>query len=218
MDKKPICEVSGETKKEEKLNYITHLIGLFLSFIGAITLLYLAFFKDTYAFLSSIVYIVTLVTLYAASSSYHACLSIDRKKKLRILDHSCIYLFIAGSYTPFTLVPLRPFNGFEIFYLIWALAFVGVIFKIFAVDRFKKISLASYLLMGWLVIFNLPSLIEALSFNAFIWFICGGISYTVGTFFFANEKIPFNHAIWHLFVIAGSLCHYFAILDFMQEV
>jgi len=212
-----ICPVSGETREEERLNYLTHLLGLFLSLIGGGILFWACLSGDVWRIISSCAYIITLIGLYAASSFYHWCDLHLRKKTLRIVDHSCIYLFIAGSYTPFTLGPLRDSHGWELFFVVWGIAIFGVVFKIIAVDRFKALSLCSYLLMGWLVTFSFPTLFNELSSSALMWFIAGGLSYTFGTIFFAWESLRFSHAIWHLFVLSGSFCHYFAILDITQK-
>jgi hemolysin III len=208
-----VCPISGETSEEERINYFTHLIGLFLSLIGGGILVWAGLSGDIWNITSCCVYIVTLVASYAASSCYHRCDFVLRKKALKIVDHSCIYLFIAGTYTPFTLGPLRNFHGWELFFIVWGIAIFGIVFKIVAIDRFNGLSLFSYLLMGWLVTFSFPTLVEELSLSTLLWLISGGLAYTFGTLFYIWETLPFNHAIWHLFVLGGSFCHYCAIWD-----
>ena len=208
-----VCPISGETLREEEINHRTHLIGLILSIIGLPFLIYYsAKHGDLSTVASFTIYGITLVLLYVASTFYHGCKTLHHKELLRILDHACIYLLIAGSYTPFMLGPLLDSDGIMILSIEWGIAAVGIFLKVFAVDRFKLASLIGYLVMGWLVVFSWPILQEKLSLPAISLVITGGLSYTFGTLFFVWEKLPFNHAIWHLFVLCGSICHYFAIL------
>ena len=209
-----ICSVSGETAAEERLNHLSHLAGLILSIIGAIVLLrVVSLHGDLWALASGAIYAVSLVSLYAASTCYHSCQDRQRKRKLRIVDHACIYLLIAGTYTPFTLGPLRDADGLNLLAIEWGIAALGIVFKIFAVHRFQIISTLAYLAMGWLVIFSWPVLMENLPQATLVWLAAGGLFYTVGTIFYAWKALPWQHAIWHVFVLGGSLCHYFAVLD-----
>lgn len=212
LNDQDICPVSGETFKEEKINFLTHLIGFILSLVGGAFILFVSFSTELLTLFSGCVYALSLVTVYAASAFYHQCKCHFRKRTLQIVDHICIYIFIAGSYTPFTLGPLKDFHGWELFIVVWSIAIFGTIFKIIVGDRYKVISLASYLLMGWLVVFNFPTLMDNLSLQNFMWLIVGGVAYTFGTLFYAWDNLPYNHAIWHLFVLAGSACHYYSIL------
>jgi hemolysin III len=208
-----VCPISGETWMEEKINHRTHLIGLLLSVLGLPYLIYYSVVNgDISTFAAFTIYGITLVLLYLASTYYHGCKKLHHKGILRIIDHACIYLLIAGSYTPFTLGPLRDSQGTTLLIAEWSIAAVGIGLKVFAVDRFKIASLIGYLVMGWLVVFSWPVLVEKLPLQAIILVIAGGLSYTFGTIFFVWERIPFNHGIWHLFVLCGSICHYFAIL------
>lgn len=208
-----VCPVSGETVREEEINHRTHFIGLILSLIGLPFLIYYsAVHGDLSTLASFTTYGITLVLLYIASTFYHGCKTLHHKGLLRILDHSCIYLLIAGCYTPFTLGPLRDEGGMTILAIEWGIAAMGISIKVFAVDRFRIASLIGYLVMGWLVVFSWPVLEEKLTSSSMALVISGGLSYTFGTIFFMWEKLPFNHAIWHLFVLCGSICHYFAIL------
>lgn len=207
------CPISNQTLREERFNTLTHFFGLVLSVIGCI---YLAMIssqsQNSWAFISSLVYGTTLLSLYAASTCYHHSKSLQQKQKFKIADHVCIYLLIAGSYTPFTLGPLLEFSGFQLLATVWTIALLGILLKIAAINRFQGLSLVIYLGLGWLVVFSFETLMEQMSLEAITWLIAGGISYTCGTIFYIFEKIPFNHGIWHLFVLAGSICHYFSIL------
>lgn len=214
MTAETLCPVSGETLREERVNFLTHLAGFCFSLIASIILvIYATFTGDLWRIISCSVYGVTLISLYGASSYYHGCKVIHHKRTLRIVDHACIYLLIAGTYTPFTLIPLRDLGGHTLLYIEWGIALLGVGFKIVAVDRFRIVSTLAYLGMGWLVMFNIPVLIEELSVSALVLLISGGLSYSFGTVFYLWETLPFNHGVWHLFVLGGSVCHYCAILD-----
>lgn len=207
-----VCPISGESLKEEIINHRTHLIGFILSLIGFPILIIESLKGDAWHLVSYTIYGMTLILLYFASTYYHGCKLPRRKKALKIVDHACIYLLIAGSYTPFTLGPLRETSGLVLLSLEWSMAFIGIIFKIVAVNRFQLFSLVTYLLMGWLVITSWSSLQETLSSSALILVELEGVFYTLGAAFFVWESLPFNHSIWHLFVLGGSLSHYLAVL------
>ncbi|MBA3816511.1 MAG: hemolysin III family protein [Parachlamydiaceae bacterium] len=208
-----ICPVSGESYKEELLNHWTHLIGLILSLIGLpILIFYSVLREDPWTIASFSIYGSTLVLLYLASTFYHGCTNLSHKSVLQVVDHACIYLLIAGCYTPFALGPLRESNGWTLLAIEWTIAVVGIGIKIIAFNRFQAISLISYLVMGWLVVLSWSTLVDKLSVTALILTMVGGLFYTIGSIFFVWEKLPFNHGIWHLFVLCGSVCHYFAIL------
>jgi hemolysin III len=199
---------------EEIANAITHGIGLLLSIAGFVVLLVLAVLRGTaWHIVACSIYGATLICLYAASTLYHAVISPRVKRALRIFDHSAIYLLISGTYTPFLLVSLRGPWGWSLFGVIWGLALAGVLFKFWFVERFAILSTAVYIAMGWLVVIAAKPVITHLSLTAIIWLLAGGLAYTGGVVFFAAKRIPYSHAIWHLFVLAGSICHYFAILS-----
>jgi hemolysin III len=207
------CPISGESVKEERMNALTHFFGFLFSLAGLCYLLFISIpLKDNLKLISSLIYGSTLVLLYAASTFYHKSQCLKKKERYKILDHSCIYLLIAGTYTPFTLGPLMDFGGLNVMAVEWMIAIVGISIKIIAVHRFKIISLLAYLTMGWLCIFNIDILIDQLSSPALALLIAGGLSYTLGTLFYLWDSLPYNHTIWHLFVLAGSACHYFCIL------
>lgn len=211
-----ICPVSGESFKEEMANHWTHLIGLIFSLAGfPILIVYSSLNGDIWQITGYTIYGLTLILLFLASTYYHGCKTPQRKKTLRIIDHACIYLLIAGSYTPFTLGPLRESTGWILLTIEWSIAVAGILFKIFAINRFQILSLITYLMMGWLVVLSWTTLVESLSPAAIILVCTGGFCYTMGAVFFVWENLPFNHAIWHIFVLGGSITHYFAILTLL---
>jgi hemolysin III len=199
---------------EEIANTITHGVGLALSIAGFGILLVLAALRGTaWHIVACSIYGVTLICLYAASTLYHAVISPRVKRALRILDHSAIYLLIAGTYTPFLLIKLRGPWGWSLFGVVWGLAFAGVLFKFWFVERFGFLSTAVYIGMGWLVVIAVKPVVTHIPINALVWLLVGGLAYTFGVIFYASKRIPYGHTIWHLFVLAGSACHYVAVLS-----
>ena len=197
---------------EEIANTITHGFGLVLSIAGFIFLVSLASLEgDFWQITSSLVYGSSLVVLYAASTFYHGTTSPELKRRLQVVDHCCIYLLIAGSYTPFTLIVLRDSFGQSFFAFVWLFALVSIILKIVFGARYPVVTVLSYLLMGWIGVFAVQPLLAALGFMPVSLLIAGGGAYTLGVIFFAWKSLPHNHAIWHLFVLAGSFCHFLAI-------
>ena len=198
---------------EELVNGLTHGTGALLSAAGLGVLVVLACLHGTALhILSCGIYGATLVLLYTASTLYHAVRSPRLKHAFKIVDHSCIYLLIAGTYTPFTLVTLQGSWGWTLFGLIWVLAAAGIVFQVFFVYRFKILATIAYVLMGWLAVFAVRPLLDALPAGGFAWLLAGGIVYTVGALFYLLKRLPYNHAIWHFFVLGGSACHYVAVL------
>jgi hemolysin III len=205
-----------ELSVEEFANTITHGFGLVLSIIGFVVLLGLAISRGGGMLIAScVVYGISLVTLYAASTIYHSTISLEIKRKLQLIDHCCIYLLIAGSYTPFGLVILGGRLGQNLLVLIWAIAIVGIVSKIFLRDRFPALSVVSYLAMGWLGVFAVQPLLAALGVMPIALAVAGGIAYSLGVIFFAWHRIPHNHAIFHVFVLAGSVLHYLAVVIYV---
>ena len=149
--------------------------------------------------------------MYLASTLYHSFQHPKVKGVFKILDHAAIYLLIAGTYTPILLVSLRDAWGWSLFGVMWGLAVAGIVFKFFFIGRFEKLSLVIYLLMGWMGVIAAGQIIDALPFGGLLWLLAGGISYTTGVIFYRWEKLKYSHAIWHLFVLGGSICHFFAI-------
>lgn len=198
---------------EEIVNSITHGIGALLSVTGLVFLVVLASqHGDVRHIVGFSVFGTALVLLYTASTLYHSLTHPTAKKVFKILDHSAIFLLIAGSYTPFMLVSLGGTLGWTILGIVWALAVLGIVMKSVFIGRFKRISLVVYLGMGWLCVFALRPMLEQVPGVILILILLGGLCYTVGVVFYVWRKLPFNHAVWHLFVLAGSACHYFAVL------
>lgn len=198
---------------DEWANTLTHGLGLLLSVLGFFFLLFLSIQSgDPWKVFSLTIYGSSLVILYFSSTIYHFLTTPKFKKIFRIIDHSAIYLLIAGSYTPFTLLPLKGTYGWILFTAIWSLACIGIFLKLFYMHRFKKFSTALYLLMGWLAVIATEPLINNFPYEGLLWVLAGGLFYTCGVFFFVMDRRKFYHAIWHIFVVGGSACHYFAIL------
>jgi len=204
------------TPLEELFNSITHGIGALVSLAGLVLLIvFSCMYGDSRHIISCTVFGCTLVMLYTASTLYHSFRKPRLKHLFKILDHSCIYMLIAGTYTPFLLVTLKGMLGWSLFAVIWSLTVIGVLFKIFFVHRFKIISTVAYILMGWIVIFAVKPLFQALPGEGLVLLVCGGLAYTLGTIFYSWKKLPFNHAIWHLFVLGGSACHFFTVMFYV---
>ena len=198
---------------EELANALTHGVGAAAALAGGAVLITLAALHgDHWQLASAIVFGVTLLLLYLASTLYHAIQHPVAKGRLKVFDHCAIYLLIAGTYTPFTLIGLRGRWGWSMFAAIWTLAMFGVVFKLFYTGRFKRLSTLIYLAMGWLVMVAVKPLLGALDAWTFGWLIAGGLFYTLGTFFYHRPSLRYSHAIWHSFVIAGSVCHYVSVL------
>jgi len=199
------------TVREEAANVATHVAGLLASVVGVGVLIYLGVVRDEVLHVASAgVYGATLVALYAASTLYHAFRRPGVKRVLRVLDHCAIYLLIAGTYTPFVLVGLGGRLGWTLFGVVWTMAAAGIVFKVFATGRFAVVSTAAYVAMGWLGVVALGPLVRSLPGAALVWLLAGGIAYTAGTLFY-HRKIPYSHALWHVFVLLGSVCHFIAI-------
>ena len=197
----------------ERLNSITHLVGAVLSVAGLATLVTMgALDGDAYKVVSFSVYGAMLFVLYAISTLYHSVSHPRLKAILQKCDHSAIYLLIAGSYTPFTLVTLRGPWGWSLFGVVWGLAMAGIVFKFWFVERFGFLSTTVYLLMGWLVVIAARPALSHVPASGLIWLAAGGLYYTAGVIFYASKRIPYAHVIWHVFILAGSTCHYFAVL------
>jgi hemolysin III len=202
--------------REEIANSITHGVGLGLSIIGLVVLLIFACLQgSTLHIVSCSLYGVTLVALYTASTLYHSFRSPRLKHIFQIVDHCSIYLLIAGTYTPFTLVMLRGGWGWSLFGLVWSLSFCGVVFKLFCINRFKILSTIVYVLMGWLAIIAIKPIFMMVPLGCILLLFTGGLFYTIGVVFFAWERLPYNHAIWHVFVVAGSIFHFLAIIFYV---
>jgi len=202
--------------QEERLNVITHGFGLVLSIIAIILLIYKASaFQGYRPIFSFAVFGASLITLYSASTFYHNAKNTRLRHYLNIGDHAAIYILIAGTYTPFALITLKNHSGLFIFVLIWSIALIGTILKIFFIGKFNVLSTVLYVGMGWIVIFYIRPLMSVFPSWGLFWLFAGGFFYTVGAIIYALEKIKFNHAIFHFFVLAGSFCHFIAIYNFV---
>jgi hemolysin III len=208
-----VGKASRKISLDEVISNCTHGVGLVLSIAGLVVLLVLSIRHGTaWHIVGCSIYGSSLTCLYLASTLYHGALAPRLKRVLKILDHSAIYLLIAGTYTPFLLVNLRGGWGWFLLGIVWGCAIAGIIFKLWFVDHFKMLSTALYLLMGWLVLIAAKPLVAHVSSAGLRWLVAGGIAYTAGVVFYASRRIPYSHAVWHLFVIAGSVCHYMAVL------
>jgi hemolysin III len=200
----------------EIANSVTHGIGALLAVAGLVLLVvFAAAYGNTWHVVSFSIYGSTLVLLYLASTLYHSAQNPKIKQTLRIIDHAAIYLLIAGTYTPFMLVTLQGVRGWVMFGVIWGLAVVGILYKVFFINRHVVISTIFYLLMGWMIVFSISDLFRALPLGGIIFLGAGGLSYTLGIIFYAGRERLLMHAIWHLFVLGGSICHFFAILFYV---
>ena len=191
---------------------LTHGFGVLLSIAGLSWMLYVSIsIADPWRIVASSIYGASLILLFLSSTVYHAKYKSEHRNTYRILDHCAIYLLIAGTYTPFLIVAMRSDTGWWLFGTVWALATAGIVKKLWFGHRFPKIALASYLAMGWLIVVAAPQLAAAIGPDGMSWLIAGGLCYSVGAVFYALEKIPFNHALWHLLVLAGGVCHFLSV-------
>jgi len=198
---------------EERWNWITHAIGVIASVFGFIILLFSNSNKTQYSTFTIILYASSLLILYFASTIYHYSSDKDLKKKFRVMDHISIYLLIAGTYSPVTLITLLNSKGVMLFTLVWSLAIIGSVLKLFFTGRFQVISVVLYLVMGWLIMLDIQTLSDMIGANGINYLMYGGIAYTVGIIFYALKNVPFTHVIWHVFVLAGSFFHFMLILN-----
>ncbi|MCS7018767.1 MAG: hemolysin III family protein [Cytophagales bacterium] len=202
----------SQEKYEELANAITHGIGALLSLVGSWFLIEKALLvQNQRLLLSFIIYGGGIFFLFVASTLYHSFSHEALKKRLQVIDHVGIYLMIAGTYTPFAMVTLDRWWGNLLLWLVWTIAIAGIIFKIFFTGKFKILSTLIYLGMGWLVVIAAKPMYEAIPFNGILLIVAGGLLFSAGTIFYLWERLCFNHAIWHLFVLGGGICHFFAI-------
>ena len=202
--------------KEETINAATHGLGALLSLGGLAALLALAARRGgAWRIVSCSIYGSMLVLLFASSTLYHCFRGPRVKHVFRVIDHSSIYLLIAGTYTPFLLISLRGSWGWSLFAVIWGLALAGIVFQIFFVSRFRLAQTLIYLAMGWLAVVAVKPLFAHVPRPGLLWLLAGGLFYSLGAVFYLRKTLPYHHAIWHLFVLSGSICHYFAILFYV---
>ena len=203
------------TPFEERLNVITHGIGFILALLASILLLANGLEEGIHLrFIAYLIYCFGLLTLYLASTLYHSAKDPKRKSRLNIFDHSAIYLLIAGTYTPITLLSMGGVWGMTIFCIVWTLALIGVILKLFFIGRYSIFSTITYVLMGWVIVIAIKPLINSMEVNGLLWLLAGGIFYTLGALLYQRKSMKYNHAIFHVFVLLGSFCHYIVILNY----
>ncbi|WP_459996918.1 PAQR family membrane homeostasis protein TrhA [Marinitoga arctica] len=213
---KDLSNYEKYTKGEEIANSITHGIGALLSLIALILLIIFSSLHGTFLQTFSVtIYGISLFLLYLASTLYHSIQHKKAKQILEIIDHSSIYLLIAGTYTPFTLVTLNGKIGWSIFITVWILALIGIILKPFFVKKFRILSTLLYIAMGWMIVFAIKPLINNLPQAGVIWLVIGGLLYTIGAVFYIWRKLPYGHMIWHLFVLGGSISHFIAVFFYV---
>ena len=210
-DRSQLCD----SHREEVASLVTHAVGVVLSIVGLATMLMLSS-GEPVKLISAVVFGVSLILLYTSSTLYHFFTAPRWKALFQSLDHACIYLLIAGSYTPITLITLRGVTGWWLFGTVWVLAIIGVLIK--TLRKGKKdhwLSTTLYLAMGWLILFAMGPLTRNLPMAGVWWLVAGGFTYSFGIVFYAWRRLPFNHAIWHLFVLGGSACHVIAVCEFV---
>jgi hemolysin III len=200
-----------QTSEEEFYNSITHGLGFLLSVVGFILLLVFRKFDTFWGLIGIILYGLSLSILYLISTLYHYEQDVNRKKIYRKLDHISIYLLIAGTYSPVVLIALKNSLGWILFWIVWLIAVLGTILKVFFTGRFEIISILFYLIMGWLVMLDFSALREAVDLTGLILLFSGGMAYTLGIIFYSLDSIKYSHVVWHIFVLCGSILHYFFI-------
>lgn len=214
-----INKVNRFTLGEEVANAITHGIGLLLSIGGLVWLIIAsALSGSAWHIVSFTIFGVTMVLLYTSSTLLHSLPDGKAKNVFEILDHSAIYFFIAGSYTPFLLVAIRGTLGWTLFGIVWGIAMAGTIFKVFFVKRFVIVSTGIYILMGWLIVLIFPALIDILPRNGIILLAIGGLLYTLGAVFYVWRFFKYHHMVWHLFVLAGTILHFFSVILYLLPI
>jgi len=211
-----LSEKKPQSTGEEIANAITHGIGALLAIAALVVLIVLAAMKGTvWHVVSFSIFGTTLVLLYFASTLYHSLTFTRARGLFHKFDHISIYLLIAGTYTPFCLTALRGWIGWTVFGIVWTCAIIGAVIKAISIGSKVRLSTILYVLMGWVIIIAIKPLYEAMSFNGFMFLIAGGVSYTLGTFFFLRDQVKYNHSVWHLFVLGGSVLHFFSVLSLL---
>ncbi|MEJ5306731.1 MAG: hemolysin III family protein [candidate division WOR-3 bacterium] len=204
---------------EEIFNSTTHGAGFLLSVVGLVLcVVFSVKVKNVYAIVSSSIYGASLILLYISSTLYHSFPEGKVKRVFKFFDHTSIYILIAGTYTPFALLPLRGPLGWTIFGIIWGLALLGILFKTFFINKTDILSTIIYILMGWIIIFAIKQVYISIPKISFVFLVIGGISYTLGTIFYILDRLFFFHIVWHLFVLAGSITHFFSIFFYIKNL
>lgn len=198
---------------EERINVLSHAIGLLLSIAALVLLVVKA--SGVLQTVSVAVFASSMIALYASSTIYHHANASSFRHWMRTVDHAMIYVLIAGTYTPFTLLVLKGALGWSLFGISWGMAVIGIVLKLFLTGRFDRTSTAMYVFMGWIIVFAIKPLIASLSADGLLWLFAGGIAYTVGALFYSLKTMPYGHAVFHIFVIAGSACHFVSVYFFV---
>ena len=207
-----VCTKRDYTLGEEIFSAVSHGVGAALSVVALVTMVVRAVLsQNIYAVVSAAIFGASLIILYTMSTLYHALTPKRAKKVFRIFDHATIFLLIAGTYTPYLLVSLHGKTGWILFFILWGLCAIGIVFDSVMLEKFRKIEMLLYVGMGWCILFASSSLIASLERGGLVLLFTGGVLYTVGIIFYAMKKIPYMHSIWHLFVLAGSVFHYFSV-------
>jgi len=213
---KDIEEIEYYSPIEEKINIISHTSGFILSIVAFVLLvMHASLHGDVWQIVSFSIFGASLIILYGASTLYHSAKNPLLRNKLNIIDHASIYVLIAGTYTPFTLVTLKGTIGWVIFGISWGLALTGIILKLFFTGKYDLISTIMYVFMGWVIVFAIKPLIHHLPLEGLLWLFAGGISYTIGAILYSINKIKFNHAIFHMLVLIGSFCHFVSVFFYV---
>jgi len=204
-----------QTKLEEQFNAVTHGIGVLLGIAGLVLLIVFSDSAKPWSLFSALLYGISIIVLFSASTVYHAVPYKKAKQYLKVFDHISIYFLIAGTYTPVLLLLLNDSFGWPLFWTVWGVAAVGTVLKLFFTGKFELISTLLYLAMGWLIVFDINNLSNVMEAGGFWLLIAGGLSYSVGIIFYLIDRIPFFHVIWHLFVLGGAICHFLMVLLFV---
>jgi hemolysin III len=201
---------------EERINIMSHAMGLLFSIAGLLALVTRALLHGTaWHLVSFSVFAISLIALYTASTAYHSTRNPGLRVRLRTVDHATIYVLIAGTYTPFALVTLQGSTGWLLFGITWGMAVTGIVLKLFFTGRYNQVSTLMYVFMGWLIVFFIKPMIAQFPAAGLAWLLAGGISYTLGAVIYSIPKVPFHHAIFHLFVVLGSFCHFIAVYAYV---
>ncbi|MEA1972415.1 MAG: hemolysin III family protein [Candidatus Cloacimonadota bacterium] len=214
LDRIPLSP--NQSKGEEIANSITHGIGVVVSIAALVILVVFSSLQgDAWKIVSFSIYGATMITLFLASTLYHSFTNIYVKKFFRIIDHSSIFLLIAGTYTPLLLLPMRGAWGWSIFGVVWGLTLFGIIFEIFFMGRFKAVTLSLYIMMGWIIVVAIKPMLNTVPKSLLYYISAGGLFYTFGIIFYVNKKLKYHHSIWHLFVLGGAISHFLGIYFYL---
>lgn len=207
--------MSIQSKQEELWNALTHGLGAILGIAGLVILIVYETSKTDFSLFSVIVYGLSVIILFTASTLYHAIRNEKLKHKFRVIDHISIYILIAGTYTPVLLITLQDSLGWPLFWTVWGVALFGMILKLFFTGRFELFSTLLYLVMGWLIIFDFSTLNDLMSPQGIYWLAAGGAAYTIGIIFYAMSSKPYFHVIWHVFVLVGAMSHFMMVFGYV---